>query len=129
MTALNMHPVLEVPMAETCVNDVHRVYFRAGLLACREYLARTFDKQDPAIAAAIRERGWPGPALGLGADPGVPRQLRWDEVAEGGEEGPWEPRDIDASVEALPVAAKFLNDLDYVAATATSQTTPEHHQK
>jgi len=126
MPALNMHPVLEVPMSETCVNDVHRVYFRAGLLACREYLARTFEEQDPAIAAVIRERGWPGAALGLGADPGVPRQLRWDEVAEDAREGEglWSARDINASVEALPVAAKFLNDLNH-GAKATAQPIPE----
>ena len=85
-------------------NEVHRVYFRAGLIACREYMARFVAAESPTIAASIRANWWPG----LGEDPGGPRRLHWDEVAEGGEEGPWTSRDPGMNVEALPVALNFL---------------------
>lgn len=85
-------------------NEVHRVYFRAGLLACREYMARFVAAESPTIAASIRANWWPD----LGEDPGGPRRLHWDEVADGGEEGPWTPRNPGVSVEALPVALQFL---------------------
>lgn len=85
-------------------NEVHRVWFRAGLLACREYMARFVEAESPAIAASIRANWWPT----LGADPGAPRQLNWAEVADGGEEGPWTARNPGESVEALPIAAQFL---------------------
>jgi hypothetical protein len=93
-------------------NDVHRVYFRAGLLACREYMARFVAAESTTIAASIRANWWPD----LGEDPGGPRRLHWDEVADGGDEGPWTPRNPGASVEALPVALQFL--------CAGSQTDP-----
>lgn len=85
-------------------NDVHSVYFRAGLLACREYMARFVAAESPTIAASIRANWWPE----LGEDPGGPRQLHFCELADGGEEGPWTPKSLDASVEALPVALLFL---------------------
>ena len=85
-------------------NDVHRVYFRAGLIACREYMARFVSAESPAIAASIRANWWPG----IGEDPGGPRRLDWSEVADGGEEGPWTLRDPGVCVEALPVALNFL---------------------
>lgn len=87
-------------------NEVHRVWFRAGLLACREYMARFVEAESPAIAASIRANWWPS----LGADPGVPRRLEWSEVADGGDEGPWTARNPGESVEALPIAAQFLID-------------------
>jgi hypothetical protein len=86
-------------------NDVHRVYFRAGLLACREYMARFVEVQNPTIAGSIRANWFPE----LGPDPGVPRQLNFSEVAIGPQEGPWTPKeDVNPSVEALPIAAQFL---------------------
>lgn len=86
-------------------NEVHRVYFRAGLLACREHMARFVEAQDPTIATSIRANWWPG----LGDDPGAPRRLDFSEIADGGEEGPWTPKaDLSPSVEALPIAAAFL---------------------
>lgn len=85
-------------------NEVHRVWFRAGLLACREYMARFVAVESPTIAASIRANWWPD----LGEDPGGPRRLHWDEVADGGEEGPWTAKNPGASVEALPVALQFL---------------------
>jgi hypothetical protein len=97
-------------------NEVHRVYFRAGLLACREYMARFVAAESPTIAASIRANWWPG----LGEDPGGPRRLHWNEVADGGEDGPWTPRDPGVSVEALPVALNFL--------CATSRTTADDYE-
>ena len=85
-------------------NPAHQVYFRAGLIACREYMARFVEAQDPAIAQSIRANWWPQ----LGDDPGAPRLLNWNEVADGGEDGPWTPKEVSPSVEALPLAALFL---------------------
>lgn len=85
-------------------NEVHRVWFRAGLLACREYMARFVAAESPTIAASIRANWWPD----LGEDPGGPRRLHWGEVADGGEEGPWAAKNPGVSVEALPVALQFL---------------------
>ena len=85
-------------------NPAHQVYFRAGLLACREQMARFVEAQNPAIAQSIRLNWWPQ----LGDDPGAPRLLSWNEVADGGEEGPWTHKDVPPSVEALPLAAQFL---------------------
>jgi hypothetical protein len=86
-------------------NDVHRVYFRAGLLACREYMARFVEAQNPAIAESIRANWIPI----LGPDPGKPRRLNFSEVSNGPQGGPWTPKeDIDPSVEALPIADQFL---------------------
>ena len=47
-------------------NPLHQVYFRAGLLACREYMARFVEQGGNAqVAASIRANWWPG----LGVDP------------------------------------------------------------
>lgn len=86
------------------LNPAHQVYFRAGLLACREYMARFVEAESPTIAQSIRANWWPN----LGDDPGAPRRLNWDEVADGGEEGPWTHKDVSPSLEALPIAAQFL---------------------
>lgn len=90
-------------------NPLHRVYFRAGLLACREYMARFVEQGgDAATANSIRANWWPD----LGADPGAPRKLAFDELVEEvvGEDGQtsWPTKDIDPSVEALPIAHTFL---------------------
>ena len=85
-------------------NEVHRVWFRAGLLACREHMARFVAAESPTIAASIRANWWPD----LGEDPGGPRRLHWSEVASGGDDGPWTARNPGISVEALPVALQFL---------------------
>jgi hypothetical protein len=89
-------------------NPVHKVYFRAGLLACREYMARFVEAQSPEIAASIRANWWPS----LSDDFGPPRQLRFDELTE----GEWgtdsfreKTRDeISPTFEALPIALGFL---------------------
>jgi hypothetical protein len=91
--------------AESLINPTNQVYFRAGLIACREYMARFVEAQSPEIAASIRANWWPC----LGQDLGAPRQMAWDELATGGEEGPWAVRDdISPTLEALPLALQFV---------------------
>lgn len=90
-------------------NPLHRVYFRAGLLACREYMARFVEQGGNAVAAqSIRANWWPS----LGDDPGAPRHLAFDELVDEveGEDGrpAYPSKSIDPSVEALPVANAFL---------------------
>ncbi len=85
-----------------------KVYFRAGLLACREYMARFVETQSPEIAESIRANWWPS----LGDDPGKPRLLAFDELTEGvfDTESFREKTadEISPSVEALPIALGFL---------------------
>ena len=86
-------------------NPVSQVMFRAGLLAARESLARFVEQGGNAeIAASIRANWWPT----LCPDPGRPRRHSWDEVAEGGEEGPWKAKPLTPEQEALPQALIFL---------------------
>ena len=85
-------------------NPAHKVYFLAGLLACREQMARMVEPQNAEIAQSIRLKWWPE----IGADPGVPRLLNFNEVCDGGDEGPWLRKEIEPSVEALPLAAQFI---------------------
>lgn len=91
------------------LNPVHQVYFRAGLLACREYMARFVEAQNAEIAASIRANWWPA----LGQDMGPPRLMLWEELTEGeyGEPGfrCKEPDEISPTLEALPIALGFLN--------------------
>ena len=50
----------------TSRHPINQVYFRAGLLACREYMARFVEQGgDKATAASIRANWWPR----LGDDP------------------------------------------------------------
>jgi hypothetical protein len=101
-----LQEVLDAQAAE--LNPAHHVYFRAGLLACREYMARFVESQDAGIAASIRANWWPS----LGPDPGVPRKMDWAEVTEGeyGTDGfRCKSRgEVSASIEALPIALAFL---------------------
>lgn len=90
-------------------NPLHRVYFRAGLIACREYMARFVEQGgNAAVAASIRANWWPS----LGPDPGAPRPLAFDELVEEKVDADgktsYPTKDIDPSVEALPVARAFL---------------------
>lgn len=86
-------------------NPVSQVYFRAGLLACREYMARFVETQNPEIATSIRANWWPS----LGEDFGPPRQLDWSEVTEG-EFGAddFREKQLSPTQEALPIALGFL---------------------
>lgn len=95
---------LGIPIHDTVHNAVHKVFFRAGLLAARESLARFVECESPTIAASIRANWWPQ----LGPDPGAPRLLNYDEIAEE-VGGAIKHRDCDPSVEALPYAFQFVN--------------------
>lgn len=90
-------------------NPLSQVYFRAGLLACREYMARMVEQGgDAAVAASIRANWWPQ----LGPDPGPPRLFEFGEVCEESTGPDGEPVfkavPITPSVEALPRAYQFL---------------------
>lgn len=89
-------------------NPVTQVYFRAGLLACRETMARFIEQggtdYDKTIAASVRANWWPC----LGPDPGPPRQLKFDEVAEEQPEGKIQHVNTPPSIEALARAWAFL---------------------
>jgi hypothetical protein len=90
-------------------NPVTQVYFRAGLLACREYMARFVEQGgDATTAASIRANWWPS----LGADPGPPRLFDFAELCEESD-GPdgnpvFKMLPISPSIEALPPAYQFL---------------------
>lgn len=93
-----------------CLNPISQVYFRAGLLVCREYMARFVEAQNPAIAMSIRANWWPS----LGDDLGPPRKLDWGEVTAG-EYGTESFRvkskeEVSPTLEALPVALAFLEN-------------------
>lgn len=100
--------ITDIRPNDTYLNPINQIYFRAGLLACREYMARFVEAQDPAIAASIRANWWPS----LGEDFGPPRKLNWNELAEG-EYGTESFRlktkeEVSATQEALPIALGFL---------------------
>lgn len=89
-------------------NPATQVFFRAGLLACREHLATIFEGRSTQIAAAIREAWWPD----LGKDYGAPReQLQWEEMTEGelGQPGFRVIEPVPPTLEALPIAWDFLH--------------------
>jgi hypothetical protein len=92
--------------AAALFNPINQVYFRAGLIACREYMARFVEAQSPEIAASIRANWWPV----LGKDYGPPRRMAWGELVDGGEDGPPIKMrdDISPTLEALPIALQFL---------------------
>lgn len=105
--ALNAIPSTLDFLEFTLRHPINQVYFRAGLLACREYMARFVEQGgDASTAASIRANWWPK----LGTDPGAPRLFDFDEVAEEIEvEGrvAWRSKDIPMNVEALPIAYQF----------------------
>jgi hypothetical protein len=88
------------------LNPATQVMFRAGLLACREYMASFVASENPGIAASIRANWW----ASLGPDPGRPRRLRWEEFYEG--EYPngrcKTKEEVSPSIEALVQAMGFL---------------------
>jgi len=98
------------PYQSGLLNPAPQVYFRAGLIACREYMARFVESSDPVIAASIRANWWPR----LGEDLGRPRQIAWGELTAGefGTEGfrIKTTAEISPTLEALPIAAHFLGD-------------------
>lgn len=98
---------------QALAHPAHQVYFRAGLLACREYMARFVEAESPTIAASIRANWWPE----LGADMGPPRLMKWDELTDGEYGKPGfrcrEPSEFSPTLEALPIAAQFLTRSNY----------------
>lgn len=96
----------ELDFVDLCSqNPINQVYFRAGLLACREYMARFVEQGgDKTTAASIRANWWPQ----LGIDPGAPRLFQFDEIADEKDGGGISSKPISASVEALPRAYQFL---------------------
>lgn len=89
------------------LNPATQVMFRAGLLACREYMAAFIEQGgNKDIADSIRANWWPS----LGPDPGRPRRGRWEEFYEG--EYPngraKTKEEVSPSIEALIQAAIFL---------------------
>lgn len=86
-------------------NPLTQVYFRAGLLACREYMARFVEQGgDATTAASIRANWWPS----LGDDPGPPRLFNFDECATEHPDGKITVKEMTPSVEALAPAYQFL---------------------
>ncbi len=91
------------------LNPAEQVMFRAGLLACRAYMA-AFVRQggDGHIADSILANWWPS----LGEDPGQPRKNTFQEltVGEYGEPGfrTKTREEVSPSIEALPMALVFL---------------------
>lgn len=103
-------------------NPLTQVYFRAGLLACREYMARFIEQGgDTTTAASIRANWWPH----LGDDPGAPRLFDFAEVCEESDGSDGKPvfksLDVSPSAEALPRAYQFL----LPAVTAGDPTEPK----
>jgi hypothetical protein len=94
-------------LQEAMLNPATQVMFRAGLLACREYMASFVEQGgNKDIADSIRANWWPS----LGADPGRPRRLRWGEFYEGEyPDGRCKTKEeVSPSVEALVHAMGFL---------------------
>jgi len=94
-------------LQEAMLNPATQVMFRAGLLACREYMAAFVEQGgNKDIAASIRANWWPA----LGPDPGRPRRLKWEEFYEG--EYPngrcKTKEEVSPSTEALVQAMGFL---------------------
>ena len=99
-------PLTEDELQAAMLNPATQVMFRAGLLACREYMAAFVASENPSIAASIRANWWPS----LGPDPGRPRRLRWEEFYEGEyPNGRMKTKDeVSPSTEALVQAVGFL---------------------
>jgi hypothetical protein len=104
-----LHAVGPLDFLDLCLrNPLAQVSFRAGLLACREYMARFVEQGGhPEIAQSIRANWWPV----LGDDPGAPRLFDFSELAEEVGEGDnitYRSKHVNISQEALPRAYQFL---------------------
>lgn len=111
-----------IQQQDSLMHPATQVFFRAGLLACREYMAGFAQHDSPIIAASIRANWWPS----LGQDFGPPRKLNWSELTEGesGEDGfrAKTADEISPTQEALPIALQFLQSLDPAYGRATIGT-------
>lgn len=99
---------------DSLVHPAQQVYFRAGLIACREYMARFVEAQSPSIAMSIRANWWPS----LGPDFGAPRKLDFAEVTSGTFGTPdfriKNADEVSPTQEALPIALGFLSQIGSV---------------
>lgn len=90
------------------LHPAHQVFFRAGLIACREYMARFVEAESPSIANSIRANWWPA----LGPDFGPPRKLYFAEMTSGEFGTPAfrvkTAEEVSPTQEALPIALGFL---------------------
>ena len=108
LSELNGPLAMNEPPQDGLLHPAHQVFFRAGLIACREYMARFVEAQDPTIANSIRANWWPS----LGRDYGPPRKLDFAEVTDG-DVGTADFRartaeEVSPTQEALPIALAFL---------------------
>lgn len=114
-----MVPDLDAVMTH---NPIAQVYFRAGLLACRETMARFVEQGgNREIAASIRANWWPS----LGDDPGAPRQLAYEEVADEQPSGRIEHANTPPSIEALARAWHFLETREIARTALAGVTAPQ----
>lgn len=101
-------PATNADVQSSLLHPAHQVYFRAGLIACREYMARFVEAESPTIAMSIRANWWPR----LGTDYGPPRQLDFAEVTAGEFDTPefrcLTADEVSPTLEALPIALAFL---------------------
>jgi hypothetical protein len=97
-------------------NPATQVFFRAGWLACREYMARFVEAQDPAIAASIRANWWPS----FGPDLGPPRLINWNELADGDEPPIRIKHPVSPTLEALPIALQIMQHVSGEGRSADS---------
>lgn len=110
---------------DSLMHPAHQVYFRAGLIACREYMARFVEAESPSIANSIRANWWPS----LGQDFGPPRQLDFTEVTSGEYGSPdfriKTAEEVSPTQEALPIALGFLVQSNPPAAPVSSSARHE----
>jgi hypothetical protein len=107
-------------------SPINQVYFRAGLIACREHMARFVEAQSPEIAASIRANWLPK----LGPDFGPPRRMNWNELVASGDAFPVQMReDISPTLEALPIALAFLETPEPVGPVGVLGTFNDQQEK
>lgn len=109
---------------DALLHPVSQVYFRAGLIACREYMARFVEAESPSIAMSIRANWWPS----LGPDVGPPRKLDFSEVTSGTFGTPdfriKNAGEVSPTQEALPIALGFLESLAGDSTRLLSEASP-----
>lgn len=105
----DMNRDVGLPMHECYHGPISAVFFRAGLLAARELLREHMVATFPDSKGIADEVSSWWPTEQIGDDPGAPRQNDFNELVDGGEDGPWTVKPhLSASVEALPAALRFV---------------------
>jgi len=98
--------IAEMPMSQTLVHGVHRVYFHAGLLAMRALLVKHYARTGDEQIAQSLSTFWP---VHVGEDPGDPRKMTFQEITTELPSGGYEINpDMTPSTEALPIALEFM---------------------